>query len=403
MEINSFRNLSNEKLVKDKGKNNPSKEDDFEVEKINTIFTTEKPETEREKFNNTFNETNIDDENSLQGKMFLEGLNKNKADLMKDLGLSDNEYDSLACVAMALASQETGMGLEKGYISENTNINGVFRKILKETLSKIGGSSASSGLTQIKIYDFMKNEENRTLLEKYGVEAPSAGKSNLFFEPDKAAVASMVYLTKTTKEFLPMYEDSMKEYHEKVRGSLDSSLTDEQCLNKGKEILNAIKTVFNQQDTEGKEGIRAALTGWLLSEDNTEASERKFNKKDPGMHDLDYCEGDKFRMLYSHLATNGVKLEANDINYVRYLMTTDDYKFDSVESCAYAWHYGVYGGLAPDRYIAEKLGTMFTVPNNVSDSYYTDNVKYLTGKYANQSGSNLDETINFIDNYINNN
>ena len=402
MELNFFRNVDNNKLSEVKGKNKDSnKKNGFEIEKINTIFTTDKTEERRSKFSETFEKNSINNKKSEQGKKFHEGLIKNKSSLMKDLNLSDDEYDSLACVSMALASQETGMGIEQGYITENTGSWGELRKNGKEFLAKFGGSSASSGLTQIKIFDFMKDENSRALLKKYGVEASSAGKSNLFTEPDKAAVASMLYLSKTTKEFIPLYENSIETYHEELKGKLDSSLSDDQCLERGKKILNAFESVFNQADTEEKSKIRDVLRRWILSKDNSKLTDCGFNRNNPGTNDLDYCEGENLSILSRILDRTGVQLETNDINYVRYLMTTDDHKFDSVECCAYAWHHGAYNGLTPDRFIAEKLGLMYTVSDNAYESYYTDNVKYLTNEYAEQSGSNLNEVTEFIDNYLN--
>ncbi len=414
MELNSFRNLGNDKLVKDKSGNNPNKKDDFEVEKINTIFTTEKPETEREKFNNTFNETNIDDENSLQGKMFLEGLNKNKAGLMKDLGLSDNEYDSLACVAMALASQETGMGLEKGYKAENTdgNIEKILRDKAIEAGDKIRSSqpSASSGLTQIKIHDYMENPEIKETLEKYGIVSENKVSNNLYSEPDKAAVATMVILADIAKNSYSKYENALEEVHQKIRTTLDLNLTDEQCVKKGENALKILEDVYNYSpylsDEQSRKGIGQILTNWLLSVDDSVPDEKFCNSKIYKEYGVLYCESVNLKILNSVIGTYGYELKQEDLNYIRYALSTDKYKLNPVECLAYTWHYGedaAFDTSAKDSMFAEKTSVMFTETGKSCNKRYTGIVEELTDLYGQQAGADIDEINDLIDNYINNN
>ena len=147
-------------------------QNDIQLEDISILYTTDKKEEDRTTFEETFNNVYVND--SGQGQKFLSGLIDNKENLMKELGLTEDQYDSLACTALALASQETGMGQEEGYNEENKGIGKLFRGILKQIDVLRGGASASSGLTQMKIYDFINDptklsEEQKNILKEYGI------------------------------------------------------------------------------------------------------------------------------------------------------------------------------------------------------------------------------------------
>ena len=414
MELNSFRNLGNDRLVKDKSGNNPNKKDDFEVEKINTIFTTKKEEESRKDFDETFEENNINDKKSEQGKKFHEGLTKNKSSLMKDLGLSDDEYDSLACIAMALASQETGMGLEKGYKAENTdgNIEKILRDKAIEAGDKIRSSqpSASSGLTQIKIHDYMKNPEIKETLKKYGIVSENKVNNNLYSEPDKAAVATMVILADIAKNSYSKYENALEEAHQKIRTTLDPNLTDEQCLKKGENALKMLEEVYNYSPylsgEESRKGIGQILTNWLLSVDDSVPDEKFCNSKIYKEYGVLYCESVNLKILNSVIGTYGYELKQEDLNYIRYALSTDKYKLNPVECLAYTWHYGedaAFDTDKKDRMLAEKTSVMFTETGKSCDQRYTGTVEELTDLYGQQAGTDIDEINDLIDNYINNN
>ena len=414
MELNSFRNLSNDKLVKDKSGNNPNKKDNFEVEKIDTIFTTEKEEFSRKDFEETFDEKDINDKKSEQGKKFHEGLTKNKSSLMKDLGLSDDEYDSLACIAMALASQETGMGLEKGYKAENTNGN--IEKILRdkaiEAGDKISSSqpSASSGLTQIKIHDYMENPGIKETLEKYGIVSENKVSNNLYSEPDKAAVATMVILADIAKSSYPKYENALEEVHQKIRTALDPNLTDEQCVKKGENALKMLEDIYNYPSyisgEERRKGIGSVLTNLLLSVDDSIADEKFHNTQTHREDGVLYCEAVNLEILNNIIGTYNHELKQEDLNYIRYALSTDKYKLNPVECLAYTWHYGedaAFDTSAKDRMLAEKTSVMFTETGKSCNKRYTGIVEELTDLYGQQAGTDIDEINDLIDNYINNN
>ena len=414
MELNSFRNLGNDKLVKDKSGNNPNKKDNFEVEKIDTIFTTEKEEFSRKDFEETFDEKDINDKKSEQGKKFHEGLTKNKSSLMKDLGLSDDEYDSLACIAMALASQETGMGLEKGYKAENTdgNVKKILRDKAIEAGDKISSSqpSASSGLTQIKIHDYMENPGIKETLEKYGIVSENKVNNNLYSKPDKAAVATMVILADIAKSSYPKYENALEEVHQKIRTTLDPNLTDEQCLKKGENALKMLEDIYNYPSyisgEERRKGIGSVLTNLLLSVDDSIADEKFHNTKTYREDGVLYCEAVNLEILNNIIGTYGHELKQEDLNYIRYALSTDKYKLNPVECLAYTWHYGedaAFDTSAKDRMLAEKTSVMFTETGKSCNERYTGTVEELTDLYGQQAGTDIDEINDLIDNYINNN
>ena len=121
----------------------------FDIEDVSILYTTEKDEHERSTFEETFNETAVSSDKD--GEEFLKGLIENKESLSKDLGLSDDEYDAFSFISLALASQETGMGNENGYEEENRGLGKLARDFGKFIDVLTGGKSASSGLTQMKI------------------------------------------------------------------------------------------------------------------------------------------------------------------------------------------------------------------------------------------------------------
>ncbi len=87
--------------------------------------------------------------------------------------------------------------------------------------------SSSSGLTQIKIYDFMKEEgkltkEQREILTNHGIKATSYTKNNLYAAPDKAAVATIVAL-KSLEDNYPNYLARLESKHQEVEKRINPS------------------------------------------------------------------------------------------------------------------------------------------------------------------------------------
>lgn len=359
---------------------------DINLEDISILYSTDKVESKRTTFENTFTEIETDDTADTDGEKFLEGLKENKTALIKDLGLSESEYNNLACIALALASQETGMGNEEGYKSENTGAGGFFRKIGKWfDVNLFGGSSASSGLTQMKIYDFINGDkltqEQKDILKDYGIEAKGVATNNLYENPDKAAVATMVVLTSIYENY-DEYKNVLSEEHTKLEDKLGLN-TDEaktEAEKKGEEILNNFTNLYNNiSDPEEKSKTREALKDWLMASNGT--------KKDDKGVDQKYNEELCLEALNKHLENNSADftLKAEDLDYIRYELTTQAAAMNEKEYCAYAWNKGTgETGMQLDRLLADTVGTILKNPEDFDYDQFTVNVATLAQKYAEQ-------------------
>lgn len=371
--------------------------DDIELEDISILYTTEKTEEKRSTFDETFNEVSLTE--SEQGEKFLSGLKENKTGLCEDLGLTSDQYDSLACVALALASQETGMGEEKGYESENTGIGKFFRGIAKQIDVWRGGSSASSGLTQMKIYDFLNGDklttEQKNILKEYGIEAKGISNNNLYQNPDKAAIATMVVLTSIYENY-DDYKEVLSTEHEKVGASIAEDPSKlEEIEARGNELLNDIYEVYKGASDSQKIEIRETFKQWFLSTNGSKIG-------DKGVEDK-YNEEVQLNKLNELLANNSADfiLEEDSLHFIRYALTAEGQEMNVAEYCAYGWNKGTGStGMQLDRMLAEKIGTILYNPEDFDYDQFTTNVSMLADKYAEQSvSSNGIDVINnaFLD------
>ena len=371
--------------------------DDIDLEDISILYTTEKVEKDRSTFSETFNEVSLD--NSEQGEKFLSGLKDNKDVLCSELGLTSEQYDSLACVALALASQETGMGEENGYASENKGIGKFFRGIMKQIDVWRGGASASSGLTQMKIYDFLNSDkltdEQKDILKSHGIEANSVSDDNLYNNPDKAAIATMVVLTSIYENY-DNYKDVLKTEHEKIGESIAEDPSKlEEIEARGNELLDNIYEIYKGASDSQKIEIRETFKQWFLSTNGSKVG-------DKGVDD-EYNEEVQLNKLNELLADNSAdfKLEEDSLHFIRYALTAEGQEMNVAEYCAYGWNKGTgTTGMQLDRMLAEKIGTILYNPEDFDYDQFTTNVAMLADKYAEQSvGSDGIEAINdsFID------
>ncbi len=371
--------------------------DDIDLEDISILYTTEKVEKDRSTFSETFKEVSLN--NSEEGEKFLSGLKENKDSLCEELGLTSEQYDSLACIALALASQETGMGEETGYDSENTGIGKFFRGIAKKFDVWRGGASASSGLTQMKIYDFLNSDkltdEQKDILKSHGIEANSVSDDNLYNNPDKAAIATMVVLTSIYENY-DNYKDVLKTEHEKIGESIAEDPSKlEEIEARGNELLDNIYEIYKGASDSQKIEIRETFKQWFLSTNGSKVG-------DKGVDD-EYNEEVQLNKLNELLADNSAdfKLEEDSLHFIRYALTADGQEMNTAEYCAYGWNKGTgETGMQLDRMLAEKIGTILYNPEDFDYDQFTTNVAMLADKYAEQSvGSDGIETINdsFID------
>ncbi len=340
---------------------------DVEVENVNIFYTTTKKEEQRTTFENTFKE---EDKSSCKaGEEFLNGLIENQDDLMARLNLSEQDYETLCALALGLASQETGMGEEDGYVGENTYYS--FLRNLAIKAKK--GDSASSGLTQMKIYDFMTkgklSDEDIQILKDYGIEAKSLTKNNLFKNPDKAAVATVVVLNSLAKTY-NNYKQELKEYNENL--DIDEAAKNDEALSKILDVFNST------DDIETKAKIRQAFADWVLSKNGSKKGDKTEAK---------YNEEENLEKLNKLLSANGVDftLKQEDLDSIRYCLTKDDATMDEVAYCAYVWNNGVEAieDDNKDRLITAKIGTLL-LPEYYDYAQFSANVSSLTKKYLNQ-------------------
>ena len=356
-------------------------QNDIQLENISILYTTEAQEEDRTTFEDTFDKVFASEVE--QGQEFLNGLIDNKDSLMKDLGLTDSQYDSLACTALALASQETGMGEEKGYNEENKGIGKLFRGIMKQIDVLRGGASASSGLTQMKIYDFLNDssklsEEQINILKDYGITADGIAENNLYENPDKAAIATMVVLKSLTEKY-DDYKKVLSTENKNLEDKLGITSEAEKAEVKaaGDDILAKISEAYeNNGNDEKKSEIRTAFKEWLLAKNDTKKSDKV---------DKEYNEEIQLEELNELLGGNP-KLDASDLDIIRYSLTTSGSEMNMTEYCAYAWNKGTgTTGMQLDRLLADKIGTILKSPEDFDYDQFTVNVATLAEKYASQS------------------
>ena len=300
--------------------------------------------------------------------------------------MSDNEYDSLACVAMALASQETGMGKERGYVKENTpGISKWFRDTAKN-LGIGGNTSESSGLTQMKIYEFLNEPGKMTpelqqALKDFGITAKSKTNNNLFDNPDKAAIATIIVL-KSINDNYDNYTDMLKEAHNQMAQEIAVSPEQLDILEaKGHEVLNDILQVYKNAPDNQKIEIRNAFKMWLLAQNGSKKGQRGVDK---GYNEEQNLE--KFNLILQKNNPDFEPLTEETLHYIRYALTGEGQAMTPVEYMAYGWNKGTTGtGMQLDRTLADKVGTILYDPEEFDYDQFTTNVSMLAEKYGNQS------------------
>ena len=343
---------------------------------IGTFYTTKIPDKDRTDFSNSFRLVGPNE--SEQGRKFWKGLISNKDALMTELEISSLEYDNLACLAMALATQETGLGEERGYVGENIGLHKAIRDTGKriQKILKPAGSS-SSGLTQIKIYDFMTQEgkltqKQKEILRNHGIEAQSYTKNNLYAAPDKAAIATIVAL-KSIEDNYPNYLKKLETARSEIEKRINPSKKD----TRGQILIKRIKKIYDKSGTDKQDAIRLAFKHWLLAVDGSTLS-------DPGIIDKPYNEEYQLNKLNSLLGLP-TPISQDDLDYIRYTLSADDQRMNLTQYCAYAWNNGTgKSGMALDRLLATKVGILFSRADNFNRDQFAVNVEQLALKYAKQ-------------------
>ena len=360
---------------------------DIKLEDISVLYSTRQTEEKRSDFKSTFSPVAI--MNSEQGSKFIQGLKDNKEDLQAKLGLSDEQYDVLACVALGLASQETGMGEEDGYVGENSGLHGFFRNIGKWfSVTFSGDGSASSGLTQMKINDFMNGDkltdEQKQILKDYGIETWAKNLNNLFQNPDMSAVATMVVLSSIYDKY-DDYKNVLKTEHENIGNAIAESPEQLTAIkDKGNELIDNILNTYKNAPDDQKIEIRSTFKQWLLSVNGSKINDRG---------DRDFNEEFQLNKLNDLLKNNNADytLSEDSLHFIRYALTSEGEEMSVPEYLAYGWNKGTgQTGMQLDRMLAEKIGTILYNPEDFDYDQFTTNVAMLAQKYAQQSVSEYD-------------
>lgn len=375
-----------------------NKKQDADIENVEFLFSTDKLEDERGDFESTFEEFSVvqkavggkvnPDKVQAQAIDFYNGLVENKEELCDKLGISEDKYDDLSFVALALASQETGMGAEDGYQKENKGIGKFFRGIGKAIDVLRGGLSASSGLTQMKIHEFLENSEDdgglpadkKQILKDYGIKAGKIINNNLFKNPEKAAVATVVVLSELSKKY-DDYKSALNENHKKIGEEISNNPTElKKAEKEGNNILNTISESFDNLSLKEQNDLRTTLKQVLLSTNGSKEGQK-------GVDD-NFNEELNLNKLNDLLSKNDIDLKLNEasLNKIRYALTDDGAYMNKTEYLAYAWNKGTgETGMQLDRMLAAKIGTMFTSNDSFDADQFESNVLALADKYKEQT------------------
>lgn len=376
---------------------------------INEFYTTNATEAKRESFSSFYVEKMYDDEgrrrdylynfdcNISESYRFYDALMENKKYLTTTLDIKDDEYDSMCCIALALASQETGMGLEEGYQEEQVKnmfndpdsfITTITRKL---GISTISDNSQSSGLTQIKIYDQFQNVFSKwdmSALIQRGVKVDGKVSDNLEI-PEIAAIATIGVL-KTIMDNFDEYKAKLDKQHGTfAKEFINQGIDPAEAEQKGFNYLSDVYEVFQNSTNKEKLEIQDAFSQWLLSENGT-------TKKNPNEDGEFYTEEIQLERLQKALGGK-VELNQESLNYIRFALCSEDCQMDVTEYCAYAWNNGTQEkGMQLDRLLSGKICAIFRdseIFNNNNKGHESQNNNYvgsvlsLIERYAQQGSS----------------
>lgn len=381
--IGEYKNIEYQQSIAAGDSNQP----DISLEEISILYTTTKKEDSRTTFDKTFKEKDV--EKSKSGQKFLNGLISNKDELMSQLGLSSEKYDSFACIALAIASQETGMGEEIFYDLENSALGVEARNLAKEiTIKYRNDLSASSGLTQMKIYDLLNTDindkknitkltdEQKEIIKSFGITADDVARDNLYKNPDKAAVASIVLLTAIDAKY-DDYLEVLKNGNQESETKLVFESSPEEMMQKGNDILSQISQIYENSSSKKKISIRNSLKNVLLSSNGSKIDDKSVDKDVNEEYQLN---------IFNKTIGNDFNLSSQDLDYIRYVLTSAGNEMNRAEFCAYGWNKGTATtGMQLDRLLADKIGVILANPENFDYDQFTVNVPALAEKYAEQS------------------
>lgn len=367
------------------------------LEKIKQVFTTELDESQRSTFDFTFSEVQLgqnksDDKIYNNVQKYYDGILEHKEVLSEKLGITSEQYDAFSCVALALASQETGFGYEASYEQENNGgVDDFARNTLTWLRSLTGGGSASSGLTQMRLNDFINgkqlSEDEKEALDSVGAKKGFLGfGNNLYDEPSASAGATIVVLKSIWDEY-ENFKSKLDVKHTEIEDKLAlNNIDNNEAKQKGDEIVETICDIYNNEEDSHKQAeIRHAFYYWVSSADGTKIGD---DVKD-GENYNEEANFNKMKKIFEQYGSN-IELDENSLDCVRYTMTdisgNSEYFMNELEYCAYAWNNGVdtETANATDRIIAANIRTMLVDPEDFDYDYFTSNVSALASRYAAQ-------------------
>lgn len=433
---------------------------DINLNSINELYSTNLIEEQRGTFEETFTTIDVSGELSYgsvvdgtwsknndtdDGIVFYSALNSQEAPedyndrigskkqynfsqikklLCLNLEIDEETYDALACVALALASQETGMGNEKGYKSENTkntidkttrdtgingknilgNIKNAFMSLFNKEKEVPG--SASSGLTQLKIDDFLNDPEMirswySGMMKQLGVESNSPTDNNLYEKPEYSAIATMFKL-KTILDDYKDYSKEMDKYHDTLGEKLsqENEIDENKALEEGYNyVLDIYQTYENIDNEDEKVKFRNAVKGWIMAENETTLDEKTKSKSPEEILEYSkdssnkYNEEARLNIVNDYLkkySNNESQLEQSSLDYIRYFLTDEGTKMSPLEYLPHAWNTGADLNESNqlnkyDRFISTQMGIILSEPDIYNYDQFTPNVIELATKYAAQS------------------
>ncbi len=138
-------------------------------------------------------------ESAENAQKFLKALEQNKASLIHDLGITSEEYDSLASLAMGIAEQETHFipGGATHYLDTNGKSHGSRRAVAKQVANEVGYKILSKGVMQLRYSENFNanNPKTKRLAEKYGIRSADDYANDM----EKSAIATILALSDRLK------------------------------------------------------------------------------------------------------------------------------------------------------------------------------------------------------------
>ncbi len=162
------------------------------------VVTRELPPISQPTINTTWDIEELNDKQNSTIYNFAESLEKNKKELMKDLGIDSDTYNQLALASLGILGVESQYGKRNSILQ---NIGLTAKKLfdnnaqspdyyIKYYLMRLRSPKRSVGLTQIRTQYL--TDESKKLYRKYGINPDNP--EDLVIDPGKAAVATMIRL-----------------------------------------------------------------------------------------------------------------------------------------------------------------------------------------------------------------